>query len=239
MLTVVTIATFLLPNTLIVAKADETKESETFTEVENYSLEELNLLEKLEKEVKAFEEDTSILDGKALMVDKADRTRAQLGKWSWRDGVIALTDGGKKLLFVNSWHAAIVVPQYYYTVAEAGPDNGVFLTHSTKDKNEFLARYPKNQVWQVGVTSTSIEQDWVAGEWAGRQVGKPYNSEILKDIRRTDKFYCSSLIWAAYYYTTNYDLDLPDNNNNNNRVWRIHPKEILDHPGTTITYRKR
>lgn len=202
----------------------------------NYTAEEEQLLTKLEKEVAEFEEDTNILDAKPLEQDMKDRTRAKIGSWSWRDGVIALTDGGKQVAFVNSWHAAIVIPQDYYAVAEAGPDKGVFKTISTEKTNKFLERYPKNQVWQVGVKSTTVQQDWKAGEWAGKQVGKKYNSEILKDIRRTDKFYCSQLVWAAYYYTANYDLDLLANNIGG--TWRIHPKEILDHEGTAIIYRK-
>lgn len=228
-------ATTLLP-------ATANAENNLTDELSDYTPEERQQLEQLEKEVAAYEKNMEILKRKPLVVDVKNRQRARIGSWSWRDGVICLTDGGKQVAFVNSWHAAIVVPQWYYAVVEAGPDNGVFQTtspNSDAKNNQFLIRYESKQVWQVGIKGTTVQQDWKAGEWAGKQVGKPYNKNVFGDIRRTDKFYCSQLVWAAYYYTCGYDLDMGANNSGNGKTWRIHPKEILDHPGTAIIYRKR
>lgn len=213
-------------------------------EISNYSPEELQLLEALQKQIEAYTADTEILESKSVVGDTKDmQTRAKIGSWSWRDGVMCLTDGGKSMVFFNSWHAAIVMPQNNYTVAEAiNPERGVVKTISTPNTNNFSSRYTKFTVWQVGVKTTTVNQDYQAGHWAGAQVGKPYNGEILGDIRRKDKFYCSQLVWAAYYYTCGYDLDLPENNTHpiiGVSTWRIHPKEILDHSGTVIIYRSK
>lgn len=130
----------------------------------------------------------------------------------------------------------IVAPQWLYAVVEAGPGNGVFVTYSSATTNKFERRYPNNQVWQVAPRTTSVSQDLEAGRWAGRQVGKPYNNDFAGDIRRTDKFYCSQLVWAAYYYSCGFDLDLTRYNTFG--TWRIHPKEIYD-ADTALIYRKK
>ncbi|GAB2021915.1 hypothetical protein RyT2_09890 [Pseudolactococcus yaeyamensis] len=200
----------------------------------------LETLINLEEEVQ--EDLSNFVDDKPLEADKPSKSvRARYGAWSWRDGVIALTDGGSGIqvpvlgLEWSSWHAAIVAPQWLYAVVEAGPKNGVFVTHSSASTNNFEGRYPNNQVWQVAPRTTSVAQDLEAGRWAGRQVGKPYNNDFAGDIRRTDKFYCSQLVWAAYYYSCGYDLDLTRYNTFG--TWRIHPKEIYD-ADTALIYRK-
>lgn len=44
-----------------------------------------------------------------------------------------------------------------------------------------------------------------ARAWAARQIGKPYG--LIRSKTDTRSFYCSKLVWAAYYYTTGLDLD--------------------------------
>ena len=61
-------------------------------------------------------------------------------------------------------------------------------------------------------------------------------NDFTGDIRRTDKFYCSQLVWAAYYYSCGFDLDLTRYNTFG--TWRIHPKEIYD-ADTALIYRKK
>jgi uncharacterized protein YycO len=113
---------------------------------------------------------------------------------------------------------------------EAGPKNGVFY-----GKN-FEGRYKDNQVWQVGVTSTSVQQDWRAGEWAGKQKNKPYNSNFYQTNNR-NSFYCSQLVWAAYMYTANVNLNTSDYDIPGFRA--IHPSEFVNGSKTTLIYRKR
>ncbi|GHU44704.1 hypothetical protein FACS1894193_13430 [Bacilli bacterium] len=229
-------------NTVEIETKDEIeaklKVAEKNGEVSIASEKDLETLIKLEEEVQ--EDLSNFVDDKPLEADKPSKSvRARYGSWSWRDGVIALTDGGSGYQFLywdwSSWHAAIVAPQWLYAVVEAGPGNGVFVTHSSASTNNFERRYPNNQVWQVAPRTTSVAQDLEAGRWAGRQVGKPYNNDFAGDIRRTDKFYCSQLVWAAYYYSCGYDLDLPRYNTPG--TWRIHPKEIYD-ADTALIYRK-
>lgn len=229
-------------NTIEIETKDEIeaklKVAEANGEVSISSDKDLETLINLEEEVQ--EDLSNFVDNKPLEADKPSRTvRSRYGSWSWRDGVIALTDGGTGYQFFywdwSSWHAAIVAPQWLYAVVEAGPGNGVFVTQSSATTNKFESRYPNNQVWQVAPRTTSVAQDLEAGRWAGNQVGKPYNSDFAGDIRRTDKFYCSQLVWAAYYYSCGYDLDLTRYNTLG--TWRIHPKEIYD-ADTALIYRK-
>lgn len=86
-------------------------------------------------------------------------------------------------------------------------------------------------VWGVEVNGTSIAQDSIAAEWCSRQVGKPYNFDFFNTSRR-DAFYCSQLVWAAYYDNFGIDISTP--------VWgaAIYPMEILDSPNVTKVYQK-
>lgn len=94
----------------------------------------------------------------------------------------------------------------------------------------------KKTVWQLGVKRTSVQQDWNAGWWAGNQKGKPYNTNFW-NMKQTKSFYCSQLVWAAYYYTAGVDLDKTDNNIGS--AWAIHPGELVNNKETAIIYRNR
>lgn len=86
-------------------------------------------------------------------------------------------------------------------------------------------------VWGLEVTSTNMTQDSTAAEWCSLQVGKPYNFNFL-DTSRRDAFYCSQLVWAAYY--DNFGIDISTS------AWgpAIYPMEILDSPNVTKIYQK-
>ena len=184
----------------------------------------INEMAEKERQYKAYGESAPIER------DTKNRSRAQVGQWSWRDGVICVTDDGVGASFVNSWHAAIVAPQQFYSVAEApGVGKRVKLTQGMWVKN-------KKTVWQLGVKRTSVQQDWNAGWWAGNQKGKPYNTNFW-NMKQTKSFYCSQLVWAAYYYTAGVDLDKTDNNIGS--AWAIHPGELVNNKETAIIYRNR
>ncbi|GAB2023755.1 YiiX/YebB-like N1pC/P60 family cysteine hydrolase [Pseudolactococcus yaeyamensis] len=143
-----------------------------------------------------------------IEADAKNKSRARIGSWSWRDGVICVTDDGVQSTFLNSWHAGIVAPQKGYVVAEAeGLGKKVRLRGGEWSSST-------HNVWQVGVNNTSVQQDWKAGEWAGHQVGKPYNLNFW-NIKQKDSFYCSQLVWAA------------------------HPGEFVNNANTTVVYRNR
>lgn len=155
-------------------------------------------------------------------------TYSSYGSWTWRDGVICITDSYASSPLFNNGHAGIVgVAPNYYCVVEANPGSGV--------KNvwgNWSYKYKDKTVWQVGVTSTTVEQDQAAAEWATKQVGKPYNGSFLNKTK-TDSFYCSQLVWAAYKYTAGVDLD----------TWRyasaVHPFELYLSDKTTLIYRNK
>ncbi|HEL0066151.1 TPA: hypothetical protein TUD77_001109 [Streptococcus equi subsp. zooepidemicus] len=56
---------------------------------------------------------------KPVEFDSKNFFKARIGGWSWRDGLICVTDEGIGTRRINTWHAAIVAPQRPYVVAEA------------------------------------------------------------------------------------------------------------------------
>lgn len=131
---------------------------------------------------------------------------------------------------VNTWHAAIVTPKRVECVVEA-PKAG-----KPVQLRWGMWTSPTHTIWQVGVNGTTVEQDWIAGDWAGKQEGKPYNLNFW-NARQTDSFYCSQLVWAAYYYTAGVDLNKLDNDIMG--AIAIHPGEFIANGNTTIVYRNR
>jgi uncharacterized protein YycO len=157
--------------------------------------------------------------------------RAAVGTWSWRDGLICVTTRGKDIAWWNTWHAAIVAPQQIQAVVEApGPGKPVRFSWGVWQDNQ-------HTVYQVAVKPTTVQQDWNAGYWAGKQVGKPYNNNPY-NARQTNSFYCSQLVWAAYYYISGVDLNKSDNDLPGKIA--IHPGEFVNNPTkTVVVYRNR
>lgn len=179
--------------------------------------------EQIEQWMKESEEKAN---AKTLELDKGVNpySRSAYGGWTWRDGVICVTDvsaGG----VLKTWHAGIIAPApYYYATLESNPESGVHVSYGSWDK-----KYASNNSWQYGVSRTTEYQDQKAAEWAAKQIGKPYNWTFTEKTV-THKFYCSQLVWASYYYTTGIDLDT--------YAWgsAIHPQELRSSSETTLIY---
>lgn len=153
--------------------------------------------------------------------------RASYGSFSWRDGVICITDSST--WGFNHGHAGIVgIAPHYYMVIEANPDDGVALHYGEWGKK----RFSNQKVWQVGVTSTTVQQDHDAAVWADSQVGKKYNWNFLDPYTRKS-FYCSQLVYAAYLDTAGVDL------NTSKMGQVVLPYELLDNPKVTLIYRNQ
>lgn len=202
----------------------ETITSEELAAFENKTAEELfEQNEQWENEMlEDLKEETVVGDFKNPQL-----SRAKAGSWSWRDGVICVTDSYASSPLYNNGHAGIMATSRWYTTVEANPNDGVQFKNG-----DWPSRFKSNQVWQVGVTKTSVSQDQKAAAWAEKQIGKKYNKNFLnKGIRSS--FYCSQLVWAAYKDTANIDLD----------TWRyagaIHPFELHQTDKTTLIYRKK
>ena len=114
-----------------------------------------------------------------VLGDLKTMERTSVGSWSWRDGLICVTDQGFGVGPFNTWHAGIIAPQKNYSVAEAANSNSPVRLRKGK--------WTQGTVWQVGVKTTTIQQDWNAGHWAGEQVGKPYNLNFW-NARQTNSF---------------------------------------------------
>lgn len=161
---------------------------------------------------------------------KNPTTRSATGSWSWRDGVICVTTEGFGTNTVNTWHSAIVAPQRIEAVIEAQKPG------KTADFRHGVWTSSTHTIWQVGVKSTTVNQDYNAGYWAGQQKGKPYNLNFW-NCYQTGSFYCSQLVWAAYYYTAGVNLNKSDNDIGG--AIAVHPGEFVKNSKTLITYRNR
>lgn len=172
----------------------------------------------------------NILDYSNTGYTERENKRAAIGNWTWRDGVICVTTEGFGTEAVNTWHAAIIAPQYNESVIEAPkPGQNVRFRGGMWTSNT-------HTIWQVGVKSTTESQDWNAGYWAGQQEGKPYNLNFWNS-KQTNSFYCSQLVWAAYYYTCGVDLNKSDNDILG--AFAVHPGEFVENNNTSIIYRNK
>lgn len=89
----------------------------------------------------------------------------------------------------------------------------------------------------VVVNDTTSEQDRMAADWCYKQIGKPYNYNFFNTSTR-DKFYCSQLVWAAFY--ENYGIDLNTDAFNSSLLGGnpIHPAELVSSEKTSIVYKQ-
>lgn len=144
-----------------------------------------------------------------------------MGTWSWRDGVICYTDSYSSIGF-NHGHAGIVaVSPHFYSVVESNPGTGV-----TIEYGDWVKRFGTRTV-QVGVSSTTVDADYLAAAWAVQQKGKPYGDFYNTGLSDRSKFYCSQLVYAAYKDVCGVNLDT--------LAWTgvIHPMELVDNDKVT------
>ncbi|WP_152361054.1 YiiX/YebB-like N1pC/P60 family cysteine hydrolase [Microlunatus speluncae] len=149
-------------------------------------------------------------------------TRSPYGSYPRRKGVILVTRDKYRDL-IPTGHAAIIHSRNY--VVEA-------LGHGVVrgDNNWYQS---KTQAYGAGVRATSAAQDAKAADWAYLQRGKPYNYNYV-DMRTRSSFYCSQLVWAAFWDNFRINLDttkIPG---------AVHPLELLDDPSKAyLIYRKK
>ena len=155
--------------------------------------------------------------------NKKNNSQYMSGTWSWRDGIICITESNISGAF-NHGHAGImgIAPDYNMTY-EAIPNYGVVAMNGN-----YPVRYPNKNVWQADVTSTSDLMDQNAATWAKQRIGYPYQFPVTLSNR--SKFYCSHLVYAAYKDVTGVDLDTSA------FPGFIHPFELFSSPQTTVTY---
>ncbi|MGU7930112.1 YiiX/YebB-like N1pC/P60 family cysteine hydrolase [Streptococcus suis] len=175
------------------------------------------------EEIAEWEKETP----KSVEPDPKNYERASFGAWSWRPGLVAVTDARFSGV-INHGHAGITgAHPYYGKIIEANKETGV-RAHS----GEWKVEAGKN-VWELTVTTTTVAEDKAAAERAAGQIGKPYNSNFY-DVWRRDKYYCSQLVWASFRDTAGNKADISLND------WgaAIHPFELRDHPNTKLIYRR-
>lgn len=143
------------------------------------------------------------------------------GSWSWRDGVICVSDSYTS--FLNHGHAGIVAAApYYYATIEANPGSGVQPIYG-----DWPSRYAP-RIYQAGVIATSEAQDQQAAIKAASFIGKKYS--ITSTLNSTSSFYCSQLVYQAYRLGAGVTLPhgLPG---------IITPSDLLHGGATSIIYR--
>lgn len=158
-----------------------------------------------------------------IVRDKGPKTmtRSISRSWTWRDGVICVSDSYSS--FFNHGHAGIVAaaPHYYSTI-EANKGKGVQAIYG-----DWPSRY-KPRIYQAGVKSTSERQDQLAAIKVAEFIGKPYS--VFSTLNTTDTFYCSQLVYQAYRLGAGVSLPhgLPG---------IITPSDLLHAGATSIIYR--
>ncbi|MBA4600985.1 YiiX/YebB-like N1pC/P60 family cysteine hydrolase [Thermoactinomyces mirandus] len=123
-----------------------------------------------------------------------------------------------------SWaggHAAVVSDLSGYTVESFG--NKGDLNGVRHWINDWTTRYEK--VKGLRVSGASNADYSYAASYARAQIGKPYNYNFF-NIETTSSFYCSQLVWRAFY---NRGFDLNDG-------WAVWPVDLVESPLTYAFY---
>lgn len=118
-----------------------------------------------------------------------------------------------------------------WIVIEAKPNDGVSLT----TLSEFLSRYPEVAIERVNTSETVKEY---AIYFAYQQLGKPYNYNYLaKPEIYDDKYYCSELVWAAYMWASDGQVNLDaDPGWSWHYGYAVAPQEVYDSGWTYVIY---
>jgi len=118
-----------------------------------------------------------------------------------------------------------------WIVIEAKPNGGVSLT----TLSEFLSRYPEVAIERVNTDATT---KYYAVYFAYEQLGKPYNYDYLaKPSVYDDKYYCSELVWAAYMWASNGQVNLDaDPGWSWKYGYAVAPQEVYDSGWTYVIY---
>ena len=118
------------------------------------------------------------------------------GEYPTQKGTILVTSDWTYRM-IPTGHAAIVWDENHVIEAQTA---GVMW-----GKNNWMST--RREVYGLKVKETTPAQDAAAAEWCKGQIGKSYNYNFLNK-RTRDSFYCSQLVWAAFYDL--FDIDLSD-----------------------------
>lgn len=140
-------------------------------------------------------------------------------------GVPAGTIGlyGDILLALDSITDHVAIVKDSYLVIEAHPDTD----NVAYRENNYPARY--NDIKGLRVKTTSATKS-KAVTYAEGQLGEPYS--LFSTRNSTNSWYCSKLVWAAYYYN---GLDLESTFT----AGMITPGDLLESPHTSVFYSSR
>lgn len=151
--------------------------------------------------------------------DIKNYSRAPMGSWSWRAGVICINNSNTSGF--EHGHVGMIAPENYYnSIVEAVPE-GVRIEPG---------QWNDGKIWQVIVNTTTGEQDREAAQWAADKQGMPYHHNFV-DTSPRDRFYCSHLVWAAYKDVTRVDIG------KGRWLSIIFPYELMNTNDTTLIYR--
>ncbi|SFR93595.1 YiiX/YebB-like N1pC/P60 family cysteine hydrolase [Anaeromicropila populeti] len=157
----------------------------------------------------------------SLSVSTASTTSTS-GTYPTRKGVILVTGDYYKGL-IPTGHAAIVY-------------NSSQVIESLSDGVQFGSNNwysSKDTCYGVTCSSTTVSQDAGTVDYIISQgyVGLPYNYNYF-NVSTRSKFYCSQLVWAAYYDSLGIDL------NTSTFGAAVHPLELVNTSKTVTIYAK-
>ena len=202
-----------------VVYADESKElAATPTQ------QELNAMMPSQQELESVKES---VDSKPIYEHKKDGetqsttlASTSTGTYPTYKGTILVT-ADKFSGIIPTGHAAII---FRYDAVIESLAQGV--TWGPNDWN-----YSKQTAYGAEVKGVTSLEAQAAANWCFNQEGKPYNYNFF-DTATRDRFYCSQLVWAAFYDL--YDIDI----STSDFGAAIYPMEILNSPNVQVIYRK-
>lgn len=148
-------------------------------------------------------------------------------------------DGRNNITFARFWDGDIVVVlDPWFSAGHAGIFDKSWYTGDGSYAVISANRYPANGVqrerclkfraydraYGLGVPVQAHHRTAVR-MWAARQMGKPYSITIAKGDTRS--FYCSKLVWCAWYYVAGVDLD-------GDGGWFVWPVDLINSPLTIL-----
>lgn len=149
---------------------------------------------------KPTSEEDNVMLNKAIRMQSEKQSRASVYSGSY-----GYMDPGDMFIqydwSLGNWaggigHAAIALGDDKKTTIESWPNGGVQLRKGSWDPGNGAKKF-----WKVAVKNYTLTKGYVAYRYASDQLNKPYNSWGVWNWSKweTNEFYCSQLVWRAWY----------------------------------------
>ncbi|MCA1031370.1 hypothetical protein LCL95_10065 [Bacillus timonensis] len=155
-----------------------------------------------------------------------NQTNEEAGMYGEVPGYTGIGSRGDILIALDSITDHVAIVEDAYVVIESHPNNpGGNVAYRD---NNWKERY--NEIKGLRVSPASSSQKSSAVSYAANQIGEPY--VFNTDRWSTNEWYCSKLVWRAYYQQ---GIEL-EGRKYETRGNYVTPGDILDSPNTYVFY---